>query len=235
MNWRFHLAILGAIAAVALALALGASDGSTLRHAMLAVAATAVLVPGIAALVMFLSGATRAHIEASNAAFRAVSAATHLTYRQLEGVTRTYPACAFLSGKYRDAAVEITLAGYHGGTPLRTTIRIRDFPTAEHAARLRRLAQGKLEIDLPEPPPFPTNTPLSPSDIRLAELLTSIASESDCVVLDSAGFDIFVRPRRSVFRWLIDFTDFDIETDPVRLRAALDRALDLTEALKDTS
>jgi hypothetical protein len=229
VNWRFYLAIPGALAA--LALALGASAGSSLRSASLAVAAAAVLVPGVAALVLFLSGATRAHIEASNAAFRAISAATHLTYRQLEKVAPGYPAYAFLTGKYREAAVEITLAGYHGGPPLRTTIRIRDFPTAEHAARLRHLAQGKVDIDLPEPQSLPTGTRLPPSDVRLAELLTSIASEANGVVLDHAGFSIFVRPRRSVFRWLTDFTDFDIETDPVRLRAMLDRALDLTEAL----
>jgi hypothetical protein len=236
VSWRFYLLLGGGIVVLVLALALKTSIGPSLYETLLAMAAVMLVILAVAGLVMFFTRAARARITASNAAFQALSTSTHLTYRRLEGAgTMRAQPYAVLTGSYRGAAVEIGLAGYHGGTPLSTTIRILDFPISQHAGQLRRLAQDNAEIDLPNTASPPGPAALSPSECRLAEMLSSIASEAKFVVFDTAGFGIYLNPRRSLLKWFTDFTDFDIETDPVRLRAVLDQALDFIDALKRSS
>lgn len=236
MGWRVYLLFGGGSIVLAAALASKTSLSPSLRQALFAIAAAMFLVPAATALVMFVTGAPRAHVAASNAAFRALSASTHLTYREIEETgTMQSPRYAILTGTYRGTSVEIGLTGYHGGTPLSTTIRILDFRALEHEARIRKVAQGKAEIDLPNIALPPGPAAHSPSDARLAEMLSSIASEAKAVVFDTTGFSIYVNPRGSTLKWLTNFTDFDIETDPLRLRGILDQALDFTNALRGSN
>ena len=229
---RWYLAITGGLALAASAVGLKGGAETGWRQIVLVAVALAGVGGGVVALVTYFLGATAARIKESNAALRSLASATRLSYDALPASARSgYPPYAMLTGTYRGSHIEVALTGYHGGTPLSTTIRIVDFPSQGREALLREGADGKVEVDLPRSASSEARPPAGEPQ-AWAGMVTRLAKDSKFLIVDRDGFHLYIDPGRSVLRWLVDFTDFDIETDPARLREILDRAIDFADAIK---
>jgi hypothetical protein len=229
---RWYLPIAGGLALAASAVGLKGGAETGWQQIVLAVVALAVVGSGVVVLVTFFLGATAARIKESNAALRSLASATRLSYDELPATARSGSSpYGMLAGAYRGFQIEVALTGYHGGTPLSTAIRIVDFPSQGCEALLREGADGKVEVDLPRSASSGARPPAG-EPRAWAGMVSRLAKDSKFLIVDRDGFHLYVDPGRSVLRWLVDFTDFDIETDPARLREILDRAIDFADAIK---
>jgi hypothetical protein len=230
VSWRRTLVLACSFGAAVVLGLVRSGPGHGTRQVVAAIAGAVLIGIGVIALIVHFAGATAAHIEASNRALRALAGELHLTYRDLPDTARSgRQPYGLLTGRYRGAEVEIGLSGYHGGTPLSTCIRVVDFPSLEQEPLLRAAAEDHAEIDLPR---SSGQAPAANSPRQLKEAVAQLAGDAKFLVFDRGGLHLYVNPHRHILAWLTDFTDFDIETDPARLRSIVDHAVGLREAFK---
>jgi len=233
MTWRYALLLAGLIISIASGFAVKSGMAANLREAALGIAAVLGVGGAVVALVLFISRVAATKIHESNVALRALAAETHLVYQDLAGsAIAGRPACGQLVGNYRGAQVHVSLASHHGDT-LNTAIVILDFPVREHEPWLRGVVGDVAEIDLSGPNRSQLSVPSLHYSAELADLVSQLASNGMALVFSDHEFKIFIKPIRSSIDWLsASLSEFDIENDPVRLKAILDCAVSFYDSCK---